>query len=108
MANMPDELLFEVRTALGFIVRLPLTRWQMIVHDKHPVMDGRERDVAEALRLPDEIRRSRHDANVYMFYRRESPDRWVCIVTKQLDGDGFVITAYPTDAIKEGKRIWVR
>lgn len=25
---------------------------------------------------------------------------------KRLNGDGFLITTYPTDAIKEGERIW--
>jgi len=27
---------------------------------------------------------------------------WVVAVTKRLNGDGFLITAYQTDAIKEG------
>jgi len=34
--------------------------------------------------------------------------RWICAVTKKLNGDGFLITTYPTDRIKEGKRIWHR
>jgi hypothetical protein len=27
-------------------------------------------------------------------------------VVKRLDGDGFLITAYPCDKVKEGNRIW--
>jgi len=27
-------------------------------------------------------------------------------VAKRLDSEGFLITAYPTDAIKEGEWIW--
>jgi len=108
MANMPNGLLFEVRTALGFSVRMQLPRWRLIVNEKHPAMNGRERDVEEALGIPEEIRRSRSDTDVYLFYRRERPDRWTCVVVKRLDGDGFVITAYPTDTIKEGERIWAR
>jgi hypothetical protein len=34
--------------------------------------------------------------------------RWVCAVAKRLNEDGFLITTYPTDAIKEGERIWPR
>jgi hypothetical protein len=38
------------------------------------------------------------------------PDRadygWTCAVAKREDDDGFLITAYPTDAIKEGIRVW--
>ena len=29
-------------------------------------------------------------------------------VAKRLNGEGFLITAYPTDAIKEGEQIWVK
>ncbi len=27
--------------------------------------------------------------------------RWVCALTRRLNGEGFLITAYPTDTIKE-------
>jgi hypothetical protein len=30
----------------------------------------------------------------------------LCVVTKRLNGEDFLITTYPTDAIKEGERIW--
>jgi len=105
---MNDEPIFEVVTPLGFQVRTTSTFWELIVRVKHPVMRGRERDVEEALRYPDQIRRSRVDPDVYLFYRPERPDRWICVVVKRLDGEGFVITAYPTDTIKEGQRVWTR
>jgi hypothetical protein len=69
-------------------------------------MAGREATVQETLRQPDEVRVSRSDANVYLFYRTERAGRWVCAVAKRLNGVGFLITAYPTDAIKEGTPIW--
>ena len=108
VATMPDELVFEVFTALGFRVELSTPRWQLIVGAKHPVMFGREREVAESLRTPDEIRRSRSDADVYLFYRQAGPSRWICVVVKNLGDHGFVITTYPTDTIKEGESIWVK
>ena len=67
---------------------------------------GREADVQEALRNPDEIRLSRSDPKIYLFYGPKRGGRWACAVAKRLDGDGFLITAYPTDTIKEGERIW--
>ena len=73
---------------------------------KHPVMRGREDDVQSALMKPDEILRSRNDLAVYLFYRLERPKRWTCAVVKRLNGDGFLITTFPTDAIKEGELIW--
>jgi hypothetical protein len=73
---------------------------------KHPVVAGRENDVQAVLRNPDEIRISKSDPNVYLFYRSESVKRWLCAVTKRLNGEGFLITTYLTDAIKEGEYLW--
>ncbi len=102
-----SDLYFEVSTPLGFLVRVTHVYWDVIVNFKHPVMAGREADVKSTLALPDEIRRSRSDADVYLFYRTEHLGRWVCAVSKQVDETyGFLITAYPTDAIKEGVIVW--
>ena len=108
MADTPsaDDLLFEALTPLGFRVRVTRSYWELIITIKHPVMAGREVDVKETLENPGEIRLSRSDAAVYLFYKPERIGRWVCAVTKRLDGEGFLITAYPTDAIKEGELIW--
>jgi hypothetical protein len=108
---MADEapaqaLFFEVATPLGFSVRVTNAYWQRIVSIKHPTMAGQETAVQETLRQSEEVRVSRSDANVYLFYRTERPGRWACAVAKRLNGDGFLITAYPTDAIKEGIRVW--
>lgn len=100
------DLLFEVLTPLGFRMRVTRTYWELIIAVKHPVMAERENDVQETLRNPNEIRVSKNDPNVYLFYKPERVGRWVCAVAKRLDGEGFLITAYPTDAIKEGRRIW--
>jgi hypothetical protein len=62
----------------------------------------------ETLENPDEIRVSRSDSKVFLFYKTQRPGRWTCAVTKRLDGEGFLITTYPTDAIKEGERIWLK
>jgi hypothetical protein len=104
--KVADDLFFEVATPLDFSVRVTRNYWELIIAIKHPVMRGREADVQDALREPDEIRRSRNDPAVHLFYRMERPKRWTCAVVKRLNGDGFLITAFPTDAIKEGERIW--
>lgn len=103
-----NEILFDVETPLGFRVRATVDYWNVIVTIKHPVMFGREADVQDVLQSPDEIRLSKKDPSVYLFYRTERIGRWVCAVTKRLNGEGFLITAYPTDAVKEGERIWHR
>ena len=103
---MESELLFEVDTPLGFSVRISQSYWELIVTVKHPTMAGMEAEVQKTLREPDEVRRSRSDANVYLFYREQYTQRWFCAVARRLNGDGFLITTYPTDSIKVGETIW--
>ena len=100
------DVLFEVMTPLGFRVRVTRGYWDLIVSVKHPVMAGREDDVRNTLENPDEIRQSKSDNDVYLFYKAEREKRWICAVSRQTGETGFLITTYPTDAIKEGERIW--
>ena len=100
------EILFEVMTPLGFQVRVTKAYWELIVTIKHPVMAGREEDVKKALAQPDEIRQSKSDEMVFLFYKEEREKRWICAVSKQTGSEGFLITTYPTDAIKEGVQVW--
>lgn len=64
--------------------------------------------VKTALSYPHEVRQSKIDTSVYLFYSELRSKRWVCAVAKRLNGNGFLVTAYLTDAIKEGERIWIR
>ena len=98
--------LFAVATPLGFTVRVSAQYWGTIV-GKHPDLADRLLDVQAALREPDEIRRSRRDPAILLFYRSDGPRRcWVVAVTKHARDSGFLVTAYRTDAIKEGERLW--
>jgi hypothetical protein len=99
------QLLVETQTPLGFSVRVTVDRWKLIVTAKHPG-HGRETFVKAALEAPDEIRQSRMDQQVLLFYKAEATERWTCAVVKRLASSGFLITAYPTGAIKEGVRVW--
>jgi hypothetical protein len=106
---MPDEgqqgAVFSAQTPLGFRVIVSHADWQAIVA-KHPEIADRAGDVALALSSPDEIRRSRRDEHVLLFYRAERVRRWVVAVAVPRGINGRLITAYRTDAIKEGTRIW--
>lgn len=105
---MESDILFEVSTPLGFRVRVTHGYWEFIVTVKHPVMRERATEVQDVLQTPDEVRQSRSDPAVFLFYRAEVPGRWICAVAKRLNDIGFRITTYPTDAIKEGERVWSR
>jgi len=105
VSRRTDELLFSVQTPLGFAVRVSREHWTSIV-TKHPDLADRTEDVKAALAEPDEVRRSKRDENVFLFYRQVAQRRWVVAVAKRDDGVGLLITAYRTDAIKEGTRVW--
>lgn len=105
-----DPILIAVETPLGFTVTVTKLRWELIVNQKHPALAGQEELIRNTLENPDEIRRSKSDISVYLFYRLIKTKRWACaVVRNQSAGESsFLITAYPTDAIKEGDVIWTR
>ena len=67
MANA--AALFQALTPLGFVVGVTTVRWNLIVTAKHPVMAGHENLVRAALEAPDEVRQSRIDSRVLLFYK---------------------------------------
>ena len=103
MPEAPDPL-FEILTPLGFKVRTSPAYWQKIIL-KHPDLAGQLELVKQALASPDEIHRSSRDENVLLFYLAGNR-RWVVAVARHANSEGFLITAYQTDAIKEGETIW--
>ncbi|MBF2075248.1 MAG: hypothetical protein IGS50_16020 [Synechococcales cyanobacterium C42_A2020_086] len=96
---------FEILTPLNFTVRTSEEYWQKLIV-KHPDIADLEAEVRQALSSPDEIRRSSRDPNLLLFYLTLKEKRWVVAVARRLNGDGFLITAYQTDAIKEGETLW--
>ncbi len=78
----------------------------MIVGAKHAVMAGRI-SFRQTRERPDEVRQSRIDPEVLLPYKAEATRRWTCTVARRLAETEFPITAYQTDAIKEGVRIWL-
>jgi len=103
---MDAEILFSVVTPLGITIRVTRGTWIVITTIKHPVMKGHEEEIKYVLTDPDEIRRSISDSDVYLFYKMIRERRWFCAVIKDQDNEGFLITAYPTDKIKEGDLVW--
>jgi hypothetical protein len=100
------DLLFEAVTPLGFSVRVTRERWRLITTIKHPVMVGQEGAVRHTLEHPDQVRQSRSDPEVLLFYQGSGDNRWVCAVAKRASDHGFLITACPIDGVKEGTQVW--
>jgi hypothetical protein len=105
--RLPEvDILFSVDTPLGFRVQATVSYWATISTIKHPIMLGREVDVQETLRMPDKVRLSQTNGQIYLFYRSDGNKRWICAVTRRLNGEGFLVTAYRTSGIKEGVHLW--
>ncbi|OHB69731.1 MAG: hypothetical protein A2W23_02190 [Planctomycetes bacterium RBG_16_43_13] len=96
---------FQVKTPLGFFVSTTRAYWNRIITLKHPSMRGSEDNVQKTLSYPDEIRRSRQDKNVLLFYKRYG-SIFICVVIRWHNNRGFIITTYKTTKIKEGESIW--
>jgi hypothetical protein len=68
------------------------------------------RTIGETLQRPDAVRRSNSDPDTVELYYKRFPgaltgNRWVCVVVKRLEDDALLLTAYVTDAIKEGEEV---
>jgi hypothetical protein len=95
---LSSELLFEVTSKLDKRIRLSKDRWNRITSVKHTTVRGLEHYAKESLTNPFEIKKSKSDPFVYLYYGRlEDETRpLICTVAKHLNGDGFVSTIYFT------------
>ena len=97
-----------IRDCFGNLVRLTDERLEHIL--EHAEMAGMDGELERVLRTPTEVRLSRADDNVRLFYEFYAQTRvggkWLCVVVKCLANDAFVITAYLTETIKAGETVW--
>jgi len=102
--DFETDIYFKVKTPLNVEVKTTARYWEYFITMKHPIMKGEEHIVKTTLQFPDEIRQSRTDKNVFLYYKQF--DRVYCVVVRHTGMEGFLITAYPTDKVKEGDVIW--
>lgn len=105
-SNKPiNEIRFHVESVTGKDIRTTNGYWRLICEGKHPIIKKYESEVIETLGNPDEIRKSKRDASVYLYYKKYS--KWfICVLVRYLNGDGYIITAYVADKVKKGDVIW--
>jgi hypothetical protein len=97
---------FSVKTPLNVEVRTTIDYWKYLITIKHPIMKGKEDTVRAVLQSPDEIRQSSTDKEVFLYYKQF--DKLYCVVVKHIELEGFLITSYLTDKVKEGVVVWTR
>jgi hypothetical protein len=88
---------FEILSKMGKVVSLDEVRWRHVL--EHPEMEN-----------PDEVRESVRMSSIWLFYKfyAESPvtKKYLLVIVKVLDGEGFIVTAFFTDKVKKGGLIW--
>ena len=76
---MKSEIYFSVKTPIGIEVRTTVQYWEYLTIFKHPIMRNKEDIVKFVLQMPDEIRQSKMDKEVFLYYKQS--DRVYCVVT---------------------------
>ncbi|MCL4457840.1 MAG: DUF4258 domain-containing protein [Nitrospirae bacterium] len=89
--DIDEKIYFVIRTPLDIEVRTTIAYWTYLITMKHPVMNGKDDVVKAVLQSPDEIRQSRTDKEVFLYYKQS--DKLYCAVARHMGTDGFLITA---------------
>ena len=94
----------------GIAIRLTKERLEHIL--ERPEMRNLIGCIEETIRNPEIVMQSRTDADVFLVYRKYERtlvgEKYLCVICKQRENDAFIITAYLTDQIKKGERLWER
>lgn len=99
---------YEVMSVLGKHIRLTEKYWRYICENKHDELEHSLDLVILTLKNADEVYQKSDDVDVNLYYQKIN-SRFVCVVTRHLNGDGFVITAYITSKAKrKGKKIYAK
>jgi hypothetical protein len=87
-----------------------LTEERLIHILGHPEMAMLKDRIEETLQHPERVKKSNTDNQVILNYRYYLNtligDKWLCVVTKYLDNNAFLLTAYLTNRIKQGELLW--
>lgn len=97
-----------LRDRFGRAVRLTQERVEHIL--RHPELQGQIDKLEAVLREPDVIVKSLRDPDVHLYHKHysESPvtEKYLLVAVKVKEPDAFIITAFFTDTVKVGERIW--
>ncbi|MBI4653096.1 DUF4258 domain-containing protein [Candidatus Kuenenbacteria bacterium] len=106
MKEIKISQIYEVISVLKKKIRTSENYWQYISETKHPDLKNRLKDVLESLNKADEVWQNPEVKNFYFYYQKINK-HWICVITRHLNGDGFIVTAYLTSKSKrKGKKIW--
>lgn len=90
----------------GIKIRLPDERWEHIMQ-RHDVLATQKTAILETISQPERILRGSEGA--MMAVRAMEPGRWLVVIYREEQDDGFVITAFPTrriNALNRRQQLW--
>ncbi len=98
------ENIFEVVDKTGRKIRMTQKQWSHIAR-KHPQISSEKEKIIETLKNPDKIiNPGQLDPNKRFYYKyyknRPSSNKFVRVIVKYLNDEGFIITAHFVPMIK--------
>jgi len=90
----------------GVTIQLPDERWEHIV-ERHNVLADKQQLVLDTISNPDRILTGNEGA--LMALRELESGRWLVVVYREDNNDGFVITAFPTrriNSLNRRQQLW--
>lgn len=101
--NKQGDLLFNVYSCINKKIWTTNSHWWLITNVKHPIVKGSKNLVKNTLKNPLCIKYSKIDDDILLFYNKFREKYFLCIIVRILNGEGFIVTCYVTDKIKEGE-----
>ncbi|MBI3385271.1 hypothetical protein HY030_03720 [Candidatus Gottesmanbacteria bacterium] len=97
---------FEAIDVFGKRIRTTKSYWEKIKQEKHKELRFDITEIIKTITRPEEVYKSIRDEFINIHYKKYKHETLV-VVTKHLNGDGFLITAYQTSKIKrKGEKLW--
>jgi len=97
------DVVFKVKDKTGRKIRLTKKQWSHITR-KHPQVAEYQEEIINALKEPLKITSYSLDKNVRYYYNylkhKISTEKYLCIIVKYLNGEGFIISAFFKKYIK--------
>lgn len=96
--------IFAVKDRSGREIHLSNERWKHIIYE-HPVIANKIEEIKDALSSPTAIRKSDHDENLRFYYKYyksiKLKEKYLFVMVRYLNGDGFIITSFYVNKIKD-------
>lgn len=104
--NVKIDKIYETVCVLGKRIRTSEQYWKLISETKHADLTGQLNKVLLTLSKADEVWQNTENRKIFLYYRKINK-YWICVVSRHLNQEGFIITCYLTSKSKrKGKKIW--